>query len=341
MKKSILPLAIIGLLLGAGALRMLFNGNTKSSQSENRDWEMAVDDLSSIHKIFFADRNGNTVTVKRNGDHWIYNNQYRARQTAVDMILDAVRRMRLKYRPSQAAISHMVEDIATKGIKVELYDKNDANLKTFYVGGSTADERGTHMMLDGSDNPYVMYIPSWEGNIRTRFFFGDKNWRDKTVFRENLEAIQRLAVEYPSKQDKSFIIEKTGTEYAVSPFYDTQTAITTPVNQETVAAYLEQYKSIGAEAFDNNNPKADSICAQTPFTTIAIANNKGEELSVSMYPLMVRDTAGQIIPNQKIERYMAKASTGDYYLTQQIVFGKILWAYDYFFEGGEAAANKN
>ncbi|MCB9291126.1 MAG: hypothetical protein H6560_27725 [Lewinellaceae bacterium] len=49
----------------------------------------------------------------------------------------------------------MVESLATEGMKVELYDKDGGLLKAYYVGGSTSDERGTYMIMEGAEQPYV------------------------------------------------------------------------------------------------------------------------------------------------------------------------------------------
>ena len=63
----------------------------------------------------------------------------------------------------------MVKSLASEGIKVELYDRKGEKIKAYYVGGATPDERGTYMIMENAEEPYVAHIPSWEGNLRFRF----------------------------------------------------------------------------------------------------------------------------------------------------------------------------
>lgn len=328
MNKTTIVLLVLFLLLGGGAWWFTQKGTPKNTLGAEQDWYMALDDISQVHKVFFANREGETVTIERKGKEWLYNGKYKARPNAVNLVMDVILKMRLKYRPAQAAVEPAVKYMASQGIKVEAYDKAGNNLRTFYVGGGTTDERGTFMMLDGSDNPYVMHLPAWEGNIRTRFFFGDNNWRDRTIFGEKQENIQKVSVEYPNKKNQSFILERQGDTFALSRL-DTP-AQQEPANNSRVEAYLEGFKSLGAEGFENDNSKIESMFEEAPFCTVTLTNTKNETTSLSVYPLYERDENGKPFPDQKLERYIARSAAGDRYLIQQLVFGKIFWSYDAF-----------
>ena len=235
-------------------------------------------------------------------------------------------------RDSNKAIDGAIKGLASQGIKVEVYDLKG---ETYYVGGVTQDERGTFMILEGSENPYVMHLPSWEGSVRGRFFFGDKNWRDKTVFSEKLENITSVSVEYPGRKDISFILEKQDADYTVRPFYKEIPVINNPLSKGAIEAYLMGFEKLGAEAFENENEKRDSLSAETPFSIITMKNNKGESKSIRLHPLVERDINNKPIANATVDRYFVNTNWGDYYLIQHIVFSKLLWAYDYFYEKEE------
>jgi hypothetical protein len=59
------------------------------------------------------------------------------------------------------------------------------------VGGITADEKGTIMLMEGSEKPYVVHIPSFVGQVRVRYLLGDDNWRDRAIFSEKPEKIRK------------------------------------------------------------------------------------------------------------------------------------------------------
>lgn len=331
MNKTTSILLVLFLGLGAGSWWYMSKGNPKTTMTENSDWNFAVKEVDQIERIFFADRKGKKVDLKREGKTWIYNDKYKARPNGIENILNAVSRVSLKYRPPHKAIQPMIDDLATKGIKVEVYGKNDKILKTYYVGGSTVDERGTFMIMEGSENPYVVHIPTWEGHLRGRFFFGDKNWRDRTVIAEEAANITSVSIEYPNKKNKSFVIDKEGETYSVRPFYEITPRTTKALNQGNVKAYLDAYKYLAAEGFENENVLKDSITAHTPFCIISLENKIGKQSKIKLYPIIDRDPNGKPYPDAKVERYLVKNENADYYLIQHLVFRKLLVAYDYFF----------
>ncbi len=331
MNKTTLILLVLFVVLGGGVWWYTQNDTPKTTLTELNDYYMAIDDLDQVHKVFIADRDGQTVTIERNGNHWIYNDKYVARPNAVDLVLDVLKRVRLKYRAPKAAIPHAVKYMASQGVKVEVYNEKNENIRTMYVGGTTPDERGTYMMLEGGETPHVMYLPAWEGSIRGRFFFGDDKWRDKTVFAETHETITELSVDYPEQQKQSFKIKRSNDGFDVEPLYKETPAITAPVNQDLVEIYLDGFTRLGAEGFENDNPQVDSIAAQTPFSVVSLTNSKGENKMIRVFPLMKRDSNNMIIKNEKVERFIVQNQDDDAYLIQQVVFGKIFRPYTSFF----------
>ncbi|MBK6949823.1 MAG: hypothetical protein IPH16_18705 [Haliscomenobacter sp.] len=115
-------------------LAFKFRRPLRLSREERR---FAVPDTSRIGKIFLAHRDNETVLLERKGTQWIYNGNWKVRPGAMENLLDAVRRIEIKYQPAQAAVPNMVRDLGSEGIKVEIYDKRNRPLAVYYVGGST------------------------------------------------------------------------------------------------------------------------------------------------------------------------------------------------------------
>lgn len=297
------------------------SGNTSQLGADRR---FKIENTDEIYKIFIADRRGTRTTLERKSDFWLYNNQYKARPTAIESLLDAMRRIEMKYQPPKAAVQNMIKSLAVDGIKVEIYNKSNKLLKSYYIGGATSDERGTYVILDGANQPYVAHLPGWEGNLRFRYNLKGDDWRDKTVFEENPQTIQSVHVEYPKNKNKSFKLEREGNTYKILPFYGITPVIKRPLRKGSVEQYLEGFQSLGAEAFENENPKRDSIKQLLPFSIITIKNQNGEVKSVRLFPIFTA--------HDRVERYLAEVSTGDFMLVQQLVFGKVMWGYDFFFE---------
>jgi len=338
MKRTLI-LLLAFLLLGGGVYWYLNQEEDDKTTLAGADREFATN-IEQVHKIFIADRRGEVTTLVRAEGHWIYNGKYKARESVMGPLIEAIERVRIKYKPPQAAVKNMVSTLATQGIKVELYDKSEDLIKTYYVGGSTSDERGTFMIMEGAEQPYVVEIPAWDGNLSVRFKRKGDEWRSKLLFEEEVENIQSISVEYPKQRQKSFVIEhESGEAYRVTPFYDVTPIINRPVKEGIGEAYLVNFDKLSAEAFRNNHPDRDSILQQIPFSIITLATKSADTTRVALYPILPESVVSQDVKsgefyanNPSIERYFVDLNGEDFLLAQNRVLRKILWAYPAFFE---------
>lgn len=336
MKRTIILLSVFAILGSVTAWYLLQTGDDKTTLA-GADRRFAVKEREQIRKIFLADRTGERVTLERKGDHWIYNDQYRARPSAVNNLLEAITQVEIKFKPPVAAVETMIKSLATEGIKVEVYGAGDELLRSYYVGGATPDETGTFMLMAEAEQPYVTYLPGWSGNLRFRYNLRGNEWRDRTVFSAEPESIQSVVVEYPKQRNKSFRLEKRDGGYQVEPYYDITPRINRPLRPGSVEAFLEGFESIGAEAFQNTIEERDSIANLIPFSIIRLTRADGEETEVRLHPIVKKGNidpkTGQEVGSGVIERYYADVvSSGDFMLVQHRVFQEILWAYDFFYQ---------
>lgn len=331
MNRTLL-LLVLFLLMGAAVWFLVAPANDGTTLA-GWDRDFAVEDTARIHRIFIADREGAQTILERSNGHWVFNKRWKARPNAMDNLLDAVRRIEMQYRPPKAMEKNMIRDLAANGIKVELYDRNEKLLKAYYVGGGTADERGTYVIMDGAEQPYVAHLPGWSGNLRFRFSLKGEDWRDKNVFDLRPEEIRSVSIEYPQQRNKSFRLQRQGNRYEVRPFYRLTPALAKPVQQGKVEAFLTGFKSLGAEAFENQNPRRDSVLRLVPFSIITVTDIRGDSSSVRLFPILPDYNApSQPLPGSPtVERYFAGLSNGDFMLVQHRVFRRVLWGYEFFF----------
>ena len=294
------------------------------------DRQFAIEEVDGIGKVFIADRRGNNTTLVRKGNQWVYNDAFPANPNAVRNLLDAITRIRMKFKPANAAVPGIVRSLATEGLKVEIYDKADQLLKAYYIGGSTIDERGTYAILDGAEQPYVTEIPGWQGNLRFRYSLRGEDWRDKTVFAALPSDIKEVSIVYPKQRNKSFRLSRQGGNYEVQPYYNATPKYDRPPVRGKVERFLDGFQRIGAEAFENDNPKQDSVRQTLPFCTITLAAGDQGERTVSLFPIYTQYSAAS---DELVERFFADINNGqDFMLVQNRLFKKILWGYEFFFE---------
>ena len=323
-------------VLIAGATFWYYHQSTPNSTVTTTDRDFAVPNIEEVYKIFIADRNGKTATLERKNDHWQYNKKWRANPNTMAHLLQTIQKVKLKYIPARAAIQNIVTDIATNNIKVEIYNKENEPIKVYYVGGVTNDELGTYMILEGAENPYVTYLPGFEGSLRIRYLLNELDWRDKTIFSTPMADIQSVSIEYPKQKNQSFKLAATATGYDVVPFYETTPRQPNPVKKGKAEQFLIGFEQLVAEAFENKHAGRDSIIQQLPFCILTLKTKQGEQKELRLHPIMKKDDQGQPMLRADgqllIERYFANVNQADLVLIQERVFGKVLWAYDYFFE---------
>ena len=329
-KNLILPIILIVLL--AGTAFFYFSDQKKGNSDSAQDWVMHVENKEDIHRIFIADRNGVTADIKRREKYWSYNDKYNANPYVLSNVLNAITSIRLKHRPSKNMIPNMIKTLSTKSTKVIVYGKNDQVLKTYYIGGVTPDESGTFMILEGSDNPYVMNIPYANVSLKQRFFTGDEKWRDKTIFEYAPKDILSVSIEYPKRKNKSFKLSKNNKTWQVEPYYQTTKKIQKEVNQDLVANYLKGFKKIGAETFEVREKFIRNESNQREFCIMKLLLKDGTQEEVHFYPIQRYEDDEKTKP-QPVVRYLTINEKNDKYLTQHLVFKELFWAYYFFFEG--------
>jgi hypothetical protein len=330
MKKNYL-LLVIFLVLGAGTAWYLLGKKKGEASTLGWDRKFKVENAADIHKIFIAQRTGETTTLERQGDHWVYNGKWKARPGAMESLLQAITQVQLKFVPAQAAIDGMVRELGARGIKVEIFDKKGEKIKAYYVGGVLGDARGTVMIMEGSEQPYVVELPLMEGQIRTRYDMTGDDWRDRALFSYKPEEITTVSIEYPMQRSKSFRLERDGKDFKVEPFYPATPRIARPVDKSAVEAFLVGFESLIAENYDNQYGKKDSIRQFVPFSIVTVKDARDSVKSAVFYQLIKHDAYGQKLTDI-VERYFTEVNNGDWMITQHRVFSKIFWAYEGFFK---------
>ena len=330
MNRTLL-LVVLFLVMGGTVWYFLANKKKQAGSYVSWDMDFAVKNTDNIGKIFIADRTGNTVTLEQKGKVWQYNGKHPARPSAVQTLLETISQVNVLNIPPNGAVPVMVKEMAAAGIKVEIYDLDGKNIKTYYVGGVTNDERGTVLMMEGSEQPYMVHIPGFIGQIRMRFLLRDDDWRDKAIFREKPEEIQSVSVEYPQRKNESFKLEKTGeAAYDVQPYFSTTTAMRSPQRKGVAEAYLVQFEQMVAEAFETQNPLRDSVKALVPFVIVTMKKTDGQEKKLRFWPVDVETSRDG---KNFVSRYFTDVNNEDFMLTQDRVFGGIFRGYSFFYEG--------
>jgi hypothetical protein len=261
---------VLLVLVGAAAYFFMNKGSEKSTLNTS-ETAFTVTDTASVTKIFISSKNGasNTLTRQPNG-RWLLTDKFEARQDKINGLLETMNRMEVKRPADKVSRNLAIRDFATLGRKVEVY-QNGKLSKVFYVGQTTDDNLGTYFIMEGSENPYVLHIPGFNGFINTRFDITEPTWRSVPVFRSNAQSIQELKVEYVGDPKSSFTVSQNNGQYVVSGLKET--------DQENVKAYLDNYNFINGLYFLTNpqNHISDSLALSKPLAVITLKDTDPEK----------------------------------------------------------------
>lgn len=274
MKKNYVFLIVICILIIIAVI--LINNNKKTTlKKELRDY--AIQDTSKIDKIFMVDKENNKVELIKDENVWTVNNKFPARLAAVNILLETLGNMQIRYPVPKTSHNTVVKQMSSQSIKVQVFTHNHL-LNTYYVGGPTQDHQGTYMLIEGSDVPMVVFVPGFNGYLTPRFFTCEIDWHDNTIFKYNYTDIYAVTIEHPQEPEKSFKITcLSPNSFSFIKLQDNSNI----ENWDTLAikTYFSFFKKISFDHYLTQIPetKKDSILNATPiyiFTVEDIFHNK-------------------------------------------------------------------
>lgn len=339
MKKTTILFVLLFLILG-GLAYWLASQEDSTTNKPGLAKQFAIDDPQQVGKIFLANKQGETILLERKKDHWTINNDNVVRQAAVDLLLSSMKALEVKYTPAKAAEKNIIKDLASNGLKVEIYNLKDEKIKVYYLGGTDHHMEGSYMILDGAEQPYVVYIPHFVGDLSTRFMMREKDWFDRTLFSESEKEIASLTLIYPTKTDKSFRLDRKGNNWEVKPVNKIGLPNNKSFFEKAAISYLENFDHIIAEARLVDNVKADSISLTTPFCEIQMETIDGKKKTLKFFPLVTTNSGRQLtgkrheVASSQIQKFhvsLEQSGEKNMYLAQQLVLGKIFVSYEHFF----------
>jgi len=338
MKKRTLLILIFSflILLAAGVLLT----NTSSSLNK-KETAFAISDTSTVTRIFIADKQDRTVELTKMGSHWDLNGKYKAHGDNIRLLLKTMESIRVGQPVSKASRNTVIKLMAAGATKVEIYQMvyriklgflklfpHEKCTRTYYVGTHTQDNMGTYMLMEGSENPYVMYIPGFKGFVSSRYHAREIDWREHIIFSKRLPQIASLKLEFPETPEESYQINNNNEDGFELISLSTGKPIKN-YNYEKVLDIMSSFEEVNFEAFITQFPSIDkdSIVAQQPHIIISLTGKDGETVSLKTFRRPAGDNqadyVGQEIPWDIDRMYAIIEGEEDLLLIQYFVFDKL------------------
>ncbi|MFQ3333014.1 MAG: hypothetical protein ACI8ZH_000911 [Flavobacteriales bacterium] len=312
-KKQLFYLVLIVLF---GSLIWFLSTDKKSTISTDNNF--SVSDTASVSKIFIADRNGTTITLGKTGNKWIVNNKYGVRKDAIKTILSTINQIKIQRPVPINAFANVVKNLATTGVKVEIYTDKKTPNKTYTIGSSTANHLGTYILMDGAGTPFVVHIPAFNGFLSPRYGItgnkvNEKDWRTRNIFQIKRENITGVSINNIQQPKQSFTL--INGPLALLNY----SGVEVDFNEEKALALLNGFKLLNCESYKDKKgriefatPLHELIVNTDTLRTYAIGNMVNKEKA----------------ENFTVKRMYATLNNGELMLIQDYVFNKVLITID-------------
>ncbi len=346
MKKTLIYLLLL-VIVAAATWFLVFRKDSGSTMKMG-ETNFTIKDTAEVGKIFMVDMNGQQALLERKDGHWMVNNKYVARPGSVDILLATLKGQEAQYVVPVGSRANVLKQLSVSGVKVEVYNRNNKKLTSFYVGTSTQDYLGTYMLVDGYKIPYVVQILGFHGYLTPRYFTSENEWRNRLLFNYAANNIQKIEINYTENPDNSFILEA-----GEHPQVTGTTQMSIPVNEARVKSYLTLFESIPAEGFENEFAYKDSVLQKgLKYCTLTIESKDGKEpfvMDIYYRPIDKRSKntgSGENTPWDGDRYFGLVHNTNDFVNIQKLTFSRILRSFGEFYitdapkAADTAAANK-
>lgn len=264
------------------SVNILFITSCKESTLNENEIDFSINDTSIITKIQIYNAD-NLLKIEKTNDNWKLNDLYSVEISKLTRLFNSISLIDLKSPLPENAIEPVKSKIINQTY-IEIYS-NENLLKAYYLGDYVQNS-GNYMMMKNAENPYIVYIPSFDFDLRFNFNTDYKEWMNKEIFSYNANEIKSIA--YTNNiLSESFYLEKNEDGFHV--YKNNLSTELENLNVENIEYYLTHYNKVPFMDFFVNydNTTLDSLKNENYEFCFEIENTSGKMVKLEAYSLNI------------------------------------------------------
>lgn len=314
MKKNTIYIIIASILVAAAILVVLFKTNVIKTSGDLLDHDaFAIKDTASITKVFMADMDGNSVLLQRTDRGWTVCDSILVMKPIMEEFLNTLNNLTVKQMVPKSGQNAINKVLATGAVKVDVYQygpkfkifgipfgTKERKTKTYYMGPATMDNLANFALLEGSDAPYIVYIPGFRGFATPIYSTNYADWINHDVFQTKITRIKSaefIDLEHP---EESFKAVKVGARFF--DLYNYQNEKVLVYDTLKLIDMLSEFrdKNFEDQVLTLDRAKIDSIYHEQHFKTIILTDIEGNKTTLELCHLYNDDVDEEGNPISKL-----------------------------------------
>jgi len=269
---------VVSLILVAVYLYLKDEKNTLDPDVS--DFSLEKEEVSALDSMVLI-RNHKRLKLHRSNNRWYVNAQMYAREKAVSQFLNVLEDLQVESPAQKSNRQELLELIRSNPIYVSLYCGNDL-IKNYLVEDSEYKKGVTYMMMKGSNEPFVMSLPGFRGNLATLYKLDPQYWRDKTLFDYSALDIKSIKVRYPSNMEHSFYLNYEGDVFRLQSLSENK--FIEDFNGSRAARYFSYFTNVRFDRIIQDDKKLlDSLEEAIPYCIFEIMDNRQHMVRLETY----------------------------------------------------------
>ncbi|MFA5819768.1 MAG: hypothetical protein WC854_10905 [Bacteroidales bacterium] len=316
IKGVIISVAIILFLL------ILFKSRSPFGKSNS---SFASEPHKEITKIEFSE-GGRRLSLEKEGENWLINGKTETRKTGILFILRVLEEIKIKSPVSAELFETEITGKEIVPVKVKVFEKRKL-LKTFLVYKTRSNTYGNIMKIKEGSNPFIVYVPGYEGDIGSGFTLNELFWQPYTLFNLMPSEITSVNFENLADTSSSFSIINKNRHFVLS----CQTRDLTGWDSTLVTRYLSYFAWIPFEAwaFEIAEQNKKVIESQQPLYRITVSTTGGRKTVLTLWEKITGENDEKAKDN---DRLLGKTQNRDeFFIMRYFDIDPLLKKRSYFF----------